>query len=149
LDWSRSPYIAAFFAFKDARPDQREPVAIYAFLEWTGDFNPIPGGPTKRTWVVGLGPNVRSHKRHFLQQSEYTICCTRSNDDGVWSYDSHERVLKNKNPRRLWKFSIPASERARVLHLLDRNYNINASSLFESEESLMETLAARVFLHPR
>jgi hypothetical protein len=143
LDWSQSLYIAAFFAFRHASPDQSEPVAIYAFLEWTGDTN--PGGPTR---VIGLGPNVRSHKRHFLQQSEYTICCTRS-DEGVWSYDSHEKVLQGKNPKRLWKFSVPVSERARVLHLLDRSYNINASSLFGSEESLMETVAARAFLHPR
>ena len=143
LDWSQSLYVAAFFAFRHAPPDQSDPVAIYTFLEWTGDTN--PGGPTR---VIGLGPNVRSHKRHFLQQSEYTICCTRS-DAGVCSYDSHESVLQGKNPKRLWKFSIPVSERAKVLHLLDRSYNINASSLFESEESLMETVAARVFLHPR
>jgi hypothetical protein len=149
LDWSQTPYIAAFFAFNGATPGQSEPVAIYAFLEQTGYYNPVPGGPAKPTWVVGIRPNVRSHKRHFLQQSEYTICCTRCSDDGVWSYDSHEKVLLEKSPERLWKFSIPVSERAKVLHLLDRTYNINASSLFESEESLMETVAARAFLHPR
>ncbi len=148
LDWSQSPYIAAFFAFNEAKPDQSEPVAIYAFLERTGASTLVPGGPSTPTWVVGLGPNVRSDKRHFLQQSEYTICCTRCRDDGVWSYHSHEEMLGQNNSEQLWKFSIPINERARVLHLLDRSYNINASSLFESEESLMETVAARAFLHP-
>ena len=42
----------------------------------------------------------------------------------------------------LWKFNIPWSERMRVLRLLDA-YNLNAFSLFESEECLMETLAIR------
>jgi hypothetical protein len=42
----------------------------------------------------------------------------------------------------LWKIEIPASERVKVLHFLDK-FNLNAFSLFDSEESLMETLAFR------
>src|SRR5271169_2132405 len=43
LDWSRSSYIAAFFAFMQASPNENGRVAIYVFLEWQGEFN--PGGP--------------------------------------------------------------------------------------------------------
>jgi len=43
------------------------------------------------------------------------------------------------------KFTIPASEQIKVLTLLDE-FNVNSFSLFGSEESLMETLAAREFL---
>jgi hypothetical protein len=42
------------------------------------------------------------------------------------------------------KFTIPAAERPKVLRLLDA-YNLNAFSLFGSEESMMETLAIREF----
>jgi hypothetical protein len=42
----------------------------------------------------------------------------------------------------LWRFVIPSTERAKVLRRLDR-LNLNAYSLFGSEESLMETLAFR------
>jgi hypothetical protein len=42
----------------------------------------------------------------------------------------------------LWKIVIPPSERTKVLSLLDR-FNVNAYSLFGSDESLMETLAVR------
>ena len=42
----------------------------------------------------------------------------------------------------IWKFNLPATERLKVLKLLDRS-NINAFSLFQSEESLMETMAFR------
>jgi hypothetical protein len=42
----------------------------------------------------------------------------------------------------LWKFVIPAKKRLKVLTQLDK-YNLNAFSLFDSEESLMETLAFR------
>ncbi len=42
----------------------------------------------------------------------------------------------------IWKFNLPAAERLKVLKSLDRS-NINAFSLFQSEESLMETMAFR------
>jgi hypothetical protein len=42
----------------------------------------------------------------------------------------------------LWKFNIPTSERLKVLKFLDA-HNLNAFSLFGSEESLMETMALR------
>jgi hypothetical protein len=43
-----------------------------------------------------------------------------------------------------WKFDIPAIERCKVLRELDA-YNLNASSLFGSEEYMIETLATREF----
>jgi len=42
----------------------------------------------------------------------------------------------------LWKIVLPATERERVLKRLDR-FNLNAFTLFDSEESLMETIAVR------
>jgi hypothetical protein len=41
-----------------------------------------------------------------------------------------------------WKINIPSTERLKVLRLLD-GYNLNAYSLFQSEETLMETIAVR------
>lgn len=49
------------------------------------------------------------------------------------------------HPAFCWKFTIPVTERMRVLAVLDE-HNLNAFSLFGSEESLMETLAAREFV---
>ncbi len=49
----------------------------------------------------------------------------------------------------LWKISIPVSERIKVLRFLDRA-NINAFSLFDNQEGLMEMLAVReIDLNPR
>ena len=56
----------------------------------------------------------------------------------------HEEVFErgDLNHDVLWKFSLPATERLKVLKLLDRS-NINAFSLIGSKESLMETMAFR------
>lgn len=67
-------------------------------------------------------------------------------DVGRWHFANHERVFdrKNTNQNVLWKFNLPFTERMRVLALLDA-HNLNARSLFESEESIMETLKFRIF----
>ncbi len=45
----------------------------------------------------------------------------------------------------LWKFNIPWVERRKVMKFLDE-HNLNAFSLFESNEGLVETLAVRKIL---
>ncbi len=135
LDWSYSPYVAAFFAFRDLLPTDGTR-SIYAFCEMPeGLKGGAVGEPTIRT----IGPYVRSDRRHFRQQSDYTICATY--DSGSWRFHSHENVFEHTRPGQdyLWKFEIPSTERGKVLRLLN-DYNLNAFSLFDSEDSLLETM---------
>jgi hypothetical protein len=140
LDWSISPYVAAYFAFRDVLQCE-EDVSIYAYIESTTGFK--AGG--NEPYIYKFGPYVKTDRRHFIQQSQYTICVTRENTpDGEWRYAPHAEVFKRNTPEQdlLWKFNIPHSERLKVMKLLE-NYNINALSLFGSKESLMETMALR------
>jgi hypothetical protein len=140
LDWTRSPYIAAFFAFRSAIKPPHDRVSEYVFCETpTG----MKGGGTGESAIIRLGPYVRAHRRHFLQQGEYTICLRW--DPGVpWRFVSHEDVFDGTDDTQdlIWKFNIPFSERTKVLKLLD-DYNLNAFSLFDSDEALLETIALR------
>ena len=141
LDWTISPYIAAYFAFKDIT-DSQDDVAIYAYVEGAGYGKSGWGNEPK---ITALGPLVRTHQRHFLQRSRYTIC---TQDDGTdIRYALHEQVFEraDKDQDLLWKFVLPASERQKVLRFLDR-INIRSFSLFGSEESLMESLALQEFV---
>jgi hypothetical protein len=65
LDWTRSPYIAAYFAFSDAV--NSEAVSIYMLSE-ENFRSGLPGA----AMIVRLEPDVKVHRRHVLQQSEYT-----------------------------------------------------------------------------
>jgi len=172
LDWTTSSYLAAFFAFRepkiakgtkkvkcpkcgevfqsvescDADKETKEnvdpAVAIYAFLE-------LPMGKKRgdisQPFIIPLGAGIRAHPRHFLQKSQYTICCQQKKDGNIYAF--HERLFsKNQEGQDLlWKFTIPATERKKVLKILERS-NINPYSLFGSEESLMETMAIRKFV---
>lgn len=138
LDWTRSPYVAAYFAFRSIAEPRTGKVSIYAFSEKVIGRVSVSGSPQIRR----VGPYVRTHKRHFLQQSDYTICVLFDNEG--WRFAMHEDMfsLPERNQDLIWKFNIPWVERLKVLKILDR-YNLNGFSLFDSEESLMETMAFR------
>jgi hypothetical protein len=139
LDWSRSPYVAAYFAFAQAKHDGD--VAIFAYREHPNSFK-VSGGDTPR--IISVGPNVRTHRRHFRQQSRYTICLKWTNNQ--WHFEPHDSVFNvtdNLRQDLLWKITIPAKEREKAIRFLDK-FNLNEFTLFDSEEALLEMLAMRV-----
>ena len=140
LDWTLLPYVAAYFAFHSARHDGD--VAIYAYREWAGKFK-VGGSDDPR--IVSFGPIIKTHKRHFRQQSRYTACVQF--EDGKWFFTPHDAVFGQKDHLKqdlLWKMTIPASERLKVLRFCDK-VNLNEFTLFDTEEGLLEMQAMRVF----
>ncbi|OFW36966.1 MAG: hypothetical protein A3J28_03020 [Acidobacteria bacterium RIFCSPLOWO2_12_FULL_60_22] len=105
------------------------------------------GRSSSKPQIKSLTPYVRTHRRHSLQQCEYTICVIFEIDGQGWRFAEHENVFAREASQNfqqdvLWKFNIPSTERLKVLELLEE-YNLNAFSLFGSEESLTETMALR------
>jgi FRG domain-containing protein len=138
LDWSRSLYVATYFAFARANAER---VAVFVYREY-GKAGKVT--TSSEAEIVELGPYVRGHSRHFLQQSQYTMC--KFFHDGDWHFVPHYDVFSGKDPTldqdHLWKLTAPATERTKVLRILDE-HNLNAFSLFQSDEALLETLALR------
>ncbi len=144
LDWSRSPNVAAYFAFRHPPKSIGGKISVYAFSEMPEGHK---SGGSDSPRIIRFGPYVRSHRRHFLQQSDYSICVFFEN---LWRFAPHEDVFDLDEPDQdvLIKINIPSAERLKVLKLLD-DHNLNAFSLFGSEESLMETMAVRALDFPK
>ncbi len=135
LDWTASPYIAAFFALEDM--NDAKTASIFAYIEMPKARKSVWGGETK---ITLLGSKVRTHKRHFLQQSRYTVC-TKTEDE-AHVFTCHEDVFEKERDRQdmLVKITIPRKERLRILKYLNE-VNINQFSLFQTEDALMNTMA--------
>ena len=146
LDWTRSPYIAAHFAMSALPREGVENVAVFVYLDSeTGMKHSGVDAPS----IQKLGPYVTTHRRHYLQQSKYTICTEGKGRSA--KYVSHEDVLARSDNGQdlLWKLVIPISERRTFIENLQR-MNITPFSLFESEEALMEDIhLSEIFLRER
>ena len=137
LDWTASAYVAAFFAF-DSMPGTAESISIYAMLR---DSTRV--GSSSKPTVDIMGPYIRTHRRHLIQQSQYSI---RTLWYPGYQFHSHDQALAEEGSLglngELIRIAIPARERTAALIDLDQ-MNINSFSLFGSEDSLVRTVARR------
>ena len=143
LDWTSSPYVAAFFAFDSQSSSDK--VAIFWYQGYTGATKI---GEATEPKIITAGPWAAIHKRHFLQQSDYSICFHKQNDNDALLV-SHESVFESNvaitnEQDLLMKITLPASLRKEALHKLNK-MNINPYSIYHSEDSLVRTVGNRLF----
>jgi hypothetical protein len=97
LDWTRSPYVAAFFAFRSTLKPCEGKISIYAYSEMPKGFK-VTG--SRNSWIRRMGPYVRTHRRHFLQQSDYTMCADYKKvgaQPSEWYFAKHEGIFQQGN----------------------------------------------------
>lgn len=146
LDWSRSPYIASFFAYAEADLNRSNLVSIYTFIE-TITGSRLSTRQADSSYISSMPPWLKTDKKHFLQQSAYTMSRCEINEK--YFYSSHEEALVNENPEDqeqmiFEKCILPANEKISVLRRL-RRMNITRYSLFETTPALLATVADDLF----
>ncbi|HOD80683.1 MAG: FRG domain protein [Planctomycetes bacterium ADurb.Bin126] len=141
LDWTRSPYIAAFFAFAKVSLECKR-VAVFCYIEY-------PRG--SKTWdldlqeprIVCTSPYYCTHQRHFLQKSTYTCAVLWNSLAKRLEFAGYGEIIAGNSPDqdRVIKLTIPANERTSALESLHWDHNVTEFNLFGTEESLLASLA--------
>ncbi len=140
LDWSESPYIAAYFAFISC--NEHDP-AVYCYIERSG---PGRGAIGRKPQITLKGPYVKTHIRHYAQKAWYTIATQWNYSEERHDFVPHKEVfnLKYKKQDLLIKIILPASIRKSALENMNE-YNINHFTLFQSEDSLIKAIETKVY----
>ncbi|WP_237153684.1 FRG domain-containing protein [Oryzibacter oryziterrae] len=134
LDWTQSFYIAAYFAYSNAKAERNS--AVYMLREWNGEAR---GGWVGDPLIVGMGHYVTAPKRHFAQQSEYTYCGKWVDEKLVFcSHEDADRLTSSEQVMK--KIILDHRSRGEALNELSM-MNINDFTLYGDENSLMRALA--------
>lgn len=141
LDWTRSPYVAAYFALE--QPHDAERCCVFAFIERPDGGKTLRGGDAL---IKSMGPYITTHIRHFAQKACYTIATQWDANDKTHYFCSHHSVASPLVGEQdlLIRITIPRSDRVVALRQLE-DYNINHYTLFQSEDSLVRSLGLRAF----
>ncbi|PKN63625.1 MAG: hypothetical protein CVU57_17920 [Deltaproteobacteria bacterium HGW-Deltaproteobacteria-15] len=137
LDWTRSPYIAAFFAFCESV--RAKNVAVFAFVDSINGEKHVWKGKPQITakWLA-----VHPHVRHSRQQSSYTIATKAVKNDHQFAPHAHVFREDEIDQDLLAKYVIPSAESIKAMKWLD-GMGINYYSLMDDREALLKTYALR------
>jgi hypothetical protein len=145
LDWTESPYIAAYFAYIKyiKQPDKDKDRAVFCFIDNTDGSKGVKVGDAL---ITQHGPHVTTDIRHFAQKAWYTTCTRRNDQEKRDYFCPHEEAFPQEDQTQdvLIKIILPRTDRRAALRSLN-DYNINHFTLFQSEDSRVHAIASRAF----
>lgn len=142
LDWTKSPYVALFFACHEDCISKEA-----AIFKYQKTLNGIILSTEPNRLEVYDHP-IKTHARHYLQHSAYMIAVI--NKKGIDMVGSIENAIysgyhdSQGKQDIICKYLIPLEDRKKYLKRLDQ-MNINHMTLFSDKTSMIQTLTMRHF----
>ena len=143
LDWSHSPYVSAFFAFRSApkdiarRSQKRVRIFVFDLRKWN-ELKQYPKLAQTRPHFSVLDALAIENQRMIPQQAISTM----TNVDDIETYiQSVEKLTKVEY---LQVIDLPVGQRAEVMREL-RQMGITAASMFPGLDGACEELRERMF----
>lgn len=145
LDWTYSPYVAAFFAYRGisnekamtADPGHKVRILVFDQAQWKADWNQILTLVNAGLHLSVLEFLAIENERMIPQQAASTV----TNIDDIESYI---RSKESPDKTYLWAIDLPVRERTKVVQEL-RYMGITAGSLFPGLDGACEELKERNF----
>lgn len=148
LDWTRSPYTAAYFAFSavnDAAPES-ENVAIFAFNDrlWTQHWKPVYDVRDTTPHVSVLLSESRGNRRQLLQQGAYTFSTAVDQERHIFLHARTRNATAEVPNPYLYKITISVQEKPLVVRDLAL-MGITPMTLFPGIEGVCKHLRDTLF----
>ena len=141
LDWTFSPYIAAYFAFRDVddTTPQSQHVRIFLFdqLKWSQTYNQPLNLRDLNPYVSVLRPHAKNNPRIIAQQGAFTVT-------NVPDMSLHIQQCEKPGLDFLHIIDIPAKEKPEVMRELNL-MGINEMTLFPSIDGICRAIKAQFF----
>ena len=144
LDWTLSPYIAAYFAFReiDDQEPQNDLVRIFAFdhITFATDWEQPTELLSTSPFISVIKPLPRHNSRILPQQGRFTVT-------NVIDMEAHlSQMEKRQEKTYLYRMDLPVSEKKLVMAELD-TMGINEMTLFPDFDGLCRYMK-EVFFSP-
>ncbi|MDR4496880.1 MAG: FRG domain-containing protein [Candidatus Scalindua sp.] len=143
LDWTLSPYIAAFFAFRNINDEepQSDHVQIYVFdaSEWIIDYEQILNLRERtKDYVSVIRPLAKYNPRLIAQCGSYTITNVNNMEDHLLN------LGQQKNKKFLYILDLSVNEKPKVMKDLSL-MGINEMTLFPGMDGVCRFLKEKFF----
>jgi len=140
LDWTTSPYVAAYFAFEQQSEVER--CGLFAFVQQPSD----EGEQVGERLIQTQGPKVTAHVRHFSQKAWYTTSTRWDEEHQTHTFAPHLPSGEDAGQKDLFlRITLPRRDRLKALRNLEE-YNINHFTLYQTDDALIRTMTLRTFV---
>jgi|SRR5215472_841489 len=145
LDWTYSPYVGAFFAYRGVTNEQAEKAAttdkvrilVFDQAQWRKDFEQLLQ-VIVHTFHVSIAEFIAIENERMIPQQAASMI---TNVDGIETYVKSKETGDKKY---LWAIDLPVSDRRRVMSELSY-MGITAGSMFPGLDGACEELKERNF----
>ena len=143
LDWSKSPYVALYFA---CSTELENDGALY-FLYKSRNEQSMRGPDFEYRKIVIFSDHVITHGRHFNQLARYSLAVASRPSMPQYLMVSHAQEVSplQISPSFIFKVLISSNLKQEVLQKLN-SFNINYFTIFGGEDGLIHSLADDIFL---